>query len=68
MRIGTLQQRPWTCFDPSNKDHRSYFYQFVKTRTWSRCPVKFALPADHTDLVTAIQKDLSDYYATAEFK
>ena len=60
--------RPWTIFDPNNKDHRRYYHQFVQTASWSGCPVRFVVPEDHGDLVTMIQRSLIAYYVNREFK
>jgi hypothetical protein len=63
-----LHGRPFTVFDPSNKDHRRYYNDFVKTASWGRCPVRFVVPEDHGDLVTMIQRSLVKYYVEREFK
>jgi hypothetical protein len=60
--------RPWTVFDPENKDHRRYYNTFVKTSSWGECPVRFVVPDDHGDLVTMIQRSLIAYYVNREFK
>ena len=59
--------RPWTIFDPANKDHRRYYHQFVQTHSWGECPVRFVVPEDHGDLVTMIQRNLIQYYVDKEF-
>jgi hypothetical protein len=60
--------RPWTVFDPENKDHRRWYHQFVLTSSWGHCPVRFVVPEDHGDLVTMIQRSLVAYYTEKEFK
>ena len=60
--------RLWTVFDPNDKEHRRWYYQFVKTQTWGHCPVRFVVPDDHGDLITMIQRSLVEYYVTREFK
>lgn len=60
--------RPWTVFDPENKDHRRYYNSFVKTASWGECPVRFVVPEDHGDLVTMIQRSLIKFYTEKEFK
>jgi hypothetical protein len=60
--------RPWTVFDPENKDHRRWYHQFVLTTSWGHCPVRFVVPEDHGDLVTMIQRSLVAYYTEKEFK
>ena len=60
--------RPWTVFDPENKDHRRWYHQFVLTASWGHCPVRFVVPEDHGDLVTMIQRSLVTFYTEKEFK
>ena len=60
--------RPYVVFDPENKDHRSYYHDFVETASWGDCPVRFVVPEDHGDLVTMIQRSLIAYYVSREFK
>ena len=60
--------RPWTVFNPGNRDHRRYYHSFVQTASWSECPVRFVCPEDHGDLVTMIQRSLIKYYTEREFK
>jgi hypothetical protein len=59
--------RPYVVFDPDNKDHRRYYYQFVETSSWGLCPVRFVVPEDHGDLVQMIQRSLVAYYVSKEF-
>jgi hypothetical protein len=60
--------RPYVVFDPSNRQHRSFYHQFVKTGTWGHCPVRFVVPEDHGDLITMIQRSLVKFYVEREFK
>lgn len=60
--------RPFTVFEPENKDHRAYYFDFVQTGAWGRCPVRFVVPEDHGDLVTMIQRSLVKFYVEREFK
>ena len=60
--------RPLVAFDPSNKDHRRYYAEFVEYGGWGRCPVRFIVPEDHgMDLPTMIRNRLVDYYVSREF-
>lgn len=59
--------RPWTVFDPKNKQHRKWFAEFQAKRTWGNCPVRFVVAEDHGDLITMIQRSLIDYYTKKEF-
>jgi hypothetical protein len=64
-----LHMRPTVCFDSANHEHRKWFSDFQKNRTWGRCPVRFAVPGDSSggDLVATIQKTLLAYYVSKEF-
>ncbi len=61
--------RPLVAFDPNNKDHRAYFHQFLLTRAWGRCPVRFICPDEHGagGLVDMVQRQLIEYYTKKEF-
>lgn len=63
----SLHQRPWTLFDPKNKDHRAYFNEFLKTRSWRQCPVQWIIGDDSQDVVHYISKVLLNHYTSAEF-
>jgi hypothetical protein len=67
MSLLELAGRPFVLFDPSNKDHRSYYHQFVKTGSWGHCPVRFAVPDGYGDLISMIRVVLIDYYVNKEF-
>jgi hypothetical protein len=67
MSVLELHGRPYTVFDPENKQHRRYYSDFVKTASWGACPVRFVVPEDHGDLITMIQRSLVKYYVTKEF-
>ena len=59
--------RPWTVFDPTNKEHRKWFAEFQHLSTWGKCPVRFVVADDHGDLITMIQRSLVQYYVDREF-
>jgi len=60
--------RPYVVFDAYNKEHRKWFADFNKTRSWGNCPVRFVIDNDHGDLITMIQRELIQYYVDKEFK
>jgi hypothetical protein len=62
-----LEARQWVVFDPTNKDHRLYYHEFITLGTWGRCPVRFIIDDDAGDLITFIQRKLVDYYVKREF-
>jgi hypothetical protein len=59
--------RPGVAFDATNRQHRQWYYEFVKHQTWGRCPVRFIVADDHGDLLTMIQQRLNQYYTEREF-
>ena len=64
-----LNMRPTVCFDAANHQHRKWFFEFQKNRTWGKCPVRFSVPGDTSsiDLVSMIQKVLLQHYVNEEF-
>lgn len=61
--------RPLVAFDPNNKDHRRWYYQFLELRGWGRCPVRFIVPNDTgLDLTIMIRNQLVEYYVRKEFE
>jgi hypothetical protein len=59
--------RPWVAFDETNRQHRKWYFEFVKSNSWGRCPVRFIVSDDHGDLLTMIQRRLNQYYTQKEF-
>jgi hypothetical protein len=60
--------RPLVAFDPSDKDHRRYFAEFLQYGGWGSCPVRFICPEDHgMDLPAMIQHSLIYFYVEREF-
>ena len=65
-----LNMRPTVSFDAANYQHRKWFFEFQKNRTWGRCPVRFTVPGDTSsiDLISMIQKVLLQHYVNEEFE
>ena len=59
--------RPWVVFDPANRQHRQWYYEFQKNTSWGHCPVRFILPGEEGDLVTMISRQLIEFYTKKEF-
>jgi hypothetical protein len=60
--------RPLVAFNPSNKDHRRYYAEFLERGGWGHCPVRFICTEDHGDNLPAlIQRILGAYYVDREF-
>lgn len=61
--------RPLVAFDPANKDHRKWYYEFLEYRGWGNCPVRFICPNDNgLDLTLMIRDNLAKWYVDKEFK
>jgi len=67
MTILNLAHRPFTVFDPANREHRRHYHTFVKFNTWARCPYRFMVNDQHSDLITMIERSLVKYYSEHEF-
>lgn len=64
-------QRPVEVFDVTNKKHREHYSNFLKNKTWGRCPVKFKIAGNDgsdTNMAFAMQRMLTEYYMQKEFK
>ena len=61
--------RPLVAFDPNNKDHRRWYWEFLAYKGWGKCPVRFICTEEHGDnLPSMIQRMVVDYYVNREFK
>ena len=61
--------RPLVAFDPANKDHRRWYYEFLEYKGWGKCPVRFIVPNDTgLDLIVMIRNALVEYYVNKEFE
>jgi hypothetical protein len=60
--------RPWVVFDATNKQHRCWFAEFQRNRTWGNCPVRFVVDEAEGELITMMQQQLVSYYVDKEFK
>jgi hypothetical protein len=60
--------RPLVAFDPADKQHRRWYYEFLEYGGWGTCPVRFICP-DNTgyDLTIMIRNQLIEYYVGKEF-
>ena len=61
--------RPLVAFDPSKKEHRRWFHEFMEYGGWGTCPVRFICPEESgSDLVKMMTRQLVDYYVGKEFQ
>lgn len=63
-----LYVRPLAIFDPSNKDHRQYYHNFLATGSWKGCPYRWAILEDVGNIQGTIQIALLKHYMGKEFK
>lgn len=68
MSILYLRARPIVAFDVNNVEHRRYYRQFIETRSWGQCPVRFMVESLNTDLLSHINREMLDWYIRCEFK
>jgi hypothetical protein len=62
-----MYMRPLAIFDAGNKDHRQYYFNFMETGSWIRCPYRWAIPDDIGNLQGMIQRSILSYYMSKEF-
>lgn len=63
-------RRPLVEFNPNVKEHREYYYEFLSTNTWGRCPVRFICPSEPGSEVLisgVIMRQLLQFYSGKEF-
>ena len=67
MSVLFRNSRPLITFDVNNPDHRRWFAEFVKYRTWGKSPVRFLTESLDQDLVSYIETKMLGYYVKQEF-
>ncbi|MFM8760602.1 MAG: hypothetical protein ACKOD7_03505 [Polynucleobacter victoriensis] len=68
MSLLQLMMRPWVEFNPKDYEHRKWYAEYVRTKSWSHCPVRFVDPNDCGNLAMSMQRTLLEYYSKQEFK
>lgn len=58
--------RPTVAFDVKKPEHRQYFANFLKNRTWKDCPVRFNLEESYMDVPSLIQDRINKHYFEAD--
>jgi hypothetical protein len=67
MSLLYLRARPILAFNENDSLHRKYYYEFMTTRSWGHCPVRFMAEALNTSLVYHINERMLAYYVKQEF-
>jgi hypothetical protein len=62
-----LNSRPWVMFDPTNRQHRAWYGEYLRVRSWGSCPVRFTVD-NEPGRVGVIERLLLEYYCGKEFK
>ena len=60
--------RPIEMFDVTNKKHREYYAEYIKSNSWGNCPVQLKVPSQIVSLATYAREQLITYYIEKEFK
>jgi hypothetical protein len=60
--------RPLVTFDVENAEHRRFYAEFIKYRTWGRCPVRFMSENLDENLANYLSEQLAAYYVRLEFE
>ena len=68
MSLLYLRARPIVAFNANNPEHRRYYRQFIETRSWGTCPVRFMVESLNTDLLSHINREMLAWYVKNEFK
>ena len=55
-------------FDPTNKQHRKDYAEFLRTGKWIHCDVRYELDEPGGELQGMIQRRILEYYMGREFK
>lgn len=58
--------RPTVMFDADDPQHRQWLSEFLATRAWGHCPVRFVV-SEEGDMVTVMQRQVLHYYSEQEF-
>ena len=61
VNVLAVRARPVVIFNPSDKDHRNYYYSYYLMGSSAHCPVRFS------ESIPFLVKKLADYYSQKEF-
>lgn len=68
MSILTNANRPTVEFDVNDVEHRRQYLMFIQTNSWSKCPVRFKVDPQYTDVVSMINAKISEFYLSNDAK
>lgn len=54
-------------FDPENKEHRRYYWEFLRTSSWGNCPYTWVIDDESASVPHMMHKKLVEYYLNKEF-
>lgn len=61
-----LHARPWVTFNAADSQHRAWYADYIRTRSWGACPVRFEVD-NEPGHIGAIERLLLEYYTKKEF-
>lgn len=66
MSILNLSARPTVRFDVSNAQHRQFVQEFMKTRSWAKCPVVFYVDSEYSSVVEMVSEQMMRFYMSKD--
>jgi len=62
-----LHMRPYVAFDVTNRKHRWWLSEFLRTNSWAACPVLFDVEDATGELVPTMIRQMAEYYSNRQF-
>lgn len=66
MSILNLSTRPTVRFDVNDAKHRQYVQNYMKTRSWSKCPVVFYVESEYSSVVEMVSEQMMRFYMSKD--
>lgn len=66
MSILNLSARPTIRFNVNDAKHRQYVQDFMKTRSWAKCPVVFYVDSDYSSVVEMVSEQMMRFYMSKD--
>jgi hypothetical protein len=61
-----VNARQWITFNAQDAQHRAWYAEYIRTRTWGKCPVRFEVDGEPGH-IGAIERLILEYYTKKEF-
>lgn len=66
MSILNLSSRSTVRFDVSNAQHRQYVQDFMKNRSWAKCPVVFYVDSEYGSVTEMVSEQMMRFYMSKD--